>query len=765
MHNRVVNLSVKLLDGTNLPKTMIISAWPKTDERDPVVITPIPLPLPQCRPEVIGQCLPLTVNLDGNGKGNIRFEPGGSCRLGVVRTCLKLYPNQQQVYLLATPDKGSYFTGWGGDCIGNIGPIVAGRNGDGEPTVIGYNSGDTSSLGMDGPKTCTATFLQGPTLTIYNSGPALGYINSLIVDSGSAVTSLSPLDGVHCGTFSAGVCSFGFPPGSKVNLYSIAGDLSTFGEWNGPDCSGSSTFAQVLMDRDKTCRVSFVPIAGQSPPRFPFPVLPELIDITNTLRDRQGIHLGWPISEDNPSSTLSHFQLFKEGNNPYSNSVEMYTREDGGLCIDVAHFPSTVPYWYNTFWADDGKSNWKLRPDGQTLNGLRETNAIYTNWPSTSISPSNNAPLPPGRGPVAHWFSRCFDKYGQVEIDIPQLTSQVHDYFQQCNGHQFGWTDFLAGSQEWATISPIPGTDYVFGTLPNGMQIRSLPAWYPSELTGIVTSSFLAGDDAAHTHFDRPNEYWLGRTWGFSSPILSGISSSSDYPSNSPLPYFPLTGGRNCDGPFHARYELCNDWDLRVWPDPQYKAYSPLTGYHFDDPIPFDHPNHDNLEIENEQWLIPQGYRPDPGDRVMIIGRLAADCGEDFHGELHPTEVILSSYLQTGPLALGVDHEVNVNTGPESQTFQTLNLPAITSHWSQLPPGTQASINRLVVTGAWRGERLAFTINPPPRPTADAVLHWVHEDDNSRVASQGIHVDQFPQPVKNPNHLKIVLSLDPSANQ
>jgi hypothetical protein len=115
-----------------------------------------------------------------------------------------------------------------------------------------------------------------------------------------------------------------------------------------------------------------------------------------------------------------------------------------------------------------------------------------------------------------------------------------------------------------------------------------------------------------------------------------------------------------------------------------------------------------------EQWLIPQGYRPDPGDRVTIIGRLAADCGEDFHAEIHPMEVILSSYLQNGSLALGVEHEINVDIGPVSRYPQTFNLPAISNHISELPHGTQTAVSRLIVTGAWRGERLVFYIYPPP---------------------------------------------------
>ena len=42
---------------------------------------------------------------------------------------------------------------------------------------------------------------------------------------------------------------------------------------------------------------------------------------------------------------------------------------------------------------------------------------------------------------------------------------------------------------------------------------------------------------------------------------------------------------------------------------------------------------------EIEQWQIPLGYRPDPGDRATLIGRLIQDLGhEDDHYELHPLE-------------------------------------------------------------------------------------------------------------------------------
>jgi hypothetical protein len=59
----------------------------------------------------------LTVNIAGTGAGKITSTPEGlSCD---VKTCKGTFPSGTKVTLKPTPDNGSFFVGWGGECTGD----------------------------------------------------------------------------------------------------------------------------------------------------------------------------------------------------------------------------------------------------------------------------------------------------------------------------------------------------------------------------------------------------------------------------------------------------------------------------------------------------------------------------------------------------------------------------------------------------------------------------------------------------------------------
>jgi hypothetical protein len=213
--------------------------------------------------------------------------------------------------------------------------------------------------------------------------------------------------------------------------------------------------------------------------------------------------------------------------------------------------------------------------------------------------------------------------------------------------------------------------------------------WLSSTLEGVVTNSFLSGSDYAGSHNEAPAGYWLGDagpgTWA------------------------------NC-GLLEARHSLCNDWVVNVRPDPPYRfllardrdreAGSEQETGNFSDELG------GNLEGEVEQWLIPTGFRPEPGDRIQMVGRWVVDCGHaDWHTELHPIEAFVSAHLVHG-----------------------------------------ATLATLVVTGDWAGGALELKLWPPTRPAADRHLAW------KRVAvpvSRGVTITEVLEPPDAPNHVVV----------
>jgi hypothetical protein len=163
----------------------------------------------------------LTVTKAGSGLGTVISSPAG---VDCGATCSFSFPVGTMVTLTATPDAGSTFTGWGGDCTGT-GPCVA---------------------TMDQDRAVTATFDVGPpTLTVTKAG------------SGSGTVTSSPT-GIDCGA----TCSASFPSGTAVTLTATPDAGSTFTGWGG-DCTGTGPCV-VTMDQDRAVTATF-DIAPTSP--------------------------------------------------------------------------------------------------------------------------------------------------------------------------------------------------------------------------------------------------------------------------------------------------------------------------------------------------------------------------------------------------------------------------------------------------------------------------------------------------------------------
>lgn len=227
---------------------------------------------------------------------------------------------------------------------------------------------------------------------------------------------------------------------------------------------------------------------------------------------------------------------------------------------------------------------------------------------------------------------------------------------------------------------------------------RRIP-WISSFLSGLVTNSFLSGSDYGGSHRAPARNYWLG-----------GPPPKFAYREN----WFPDDAGALTE----ITNDLGNDWIVYVKPDPPYRFM--LVGDalklgaknrgNFDDEL------RGTIENEIEQWLVPVGFRPEPGDRIFMSGRWIIDCGhDDWHAELHPFESYVSTHRESREEALG---------------------------------GTEA-VSTVVVTGAWPGGVVEFDLWPPSRPSHEAALTWAHD---TPIATE-LLVEHELQPQENPNHL------------
>jgi len=122
--------------------------------------------------------------------------------------CSALIKQNTTIELVATPDSGAVFSGWGAEC--------------GQ-----YGTSSTCDLVISGPKSVSAGFGTPPppvtkfTLTVTKAGTGTGYVGGA--------------GGIDCGP----TCSATLQQGSTMSLLAVADNGSTFAGWSGV-CSGTA---------------------------------------------------------------------------------------------------------------------------------------------------------------------------------------------------------------------------------------------------------------------------------------------------------------------------------------------------------------------------------------------------------------------------------------------------------------------------------------------------------------------------------------------
>jgi YVTN family beta-propeller protein len=159
------------------------------------------------------QTFTLTVNKAGTGSGTLTSSPAG---IDCGADCTEDYVGGTNVTITATPDPGSTFDGWSGDCDVN------------------------GMVTMDAAKSCTATFSTSSqlfTLSVSKSGTGTGTVTS------------SPA-GIDCGID----CTEDYAINFQVTLTPTPDAASVFIGWSGNlDCSDGL----VLMHAAKSCIAIF----------------------------------------------------------------------------------------------------------------------------------------------------------------------------------------------------------------------------------------------------------------------------------------------------------------------------------------------------------------------------------------------------------------------------------------------------------------------------------------------------------------------------
>jgi PKD repeat protein len=159
---------------------------------------------------------PLTVSTAGAGAGSVGVSPGG---LSCTSSCQPSFDSGTVVTLTASPDPGSTFSGWTGDCSGT----------------------GTCQQTMSQAHSVTATFVRSNFgLVVSKQGTGTGLVTS------------SPA-GISCGT----TCQSTLTSGSTVTLSATPNPGSVFAGWSG-DCSGTGS-CQLTMSQARSVTATFAP--------------------------------------------------------------------------------------------------------------------------------------------------------------------------------------------------------------------------------------------------------------------------------------------------------------------------------------------------------------------------------------------------------------------------------------------------------------------------------------------------------------------------
>lgn len=464
--------------------------------------------------------------------------------------------------------------------------------------------------------------------------------------------------------------------------------------------------------------------------------------------DDNGVEVGLPATPDQTGPDLVHFQIFQEGD-PASqtvftrfpaNSLEMH--QDG--CIDIAVTPSRGPTWYPVDLAfdnnDPDKSEekrpfkrflarpWDPFKADVTFARLEDENRTPPLWGNNAAKGECGGAGTLWRAAAPRWIHLCpagqtppplwrADDLLGFPVGIPEGTGGMGDSGNLC-GHK------IKG------FSATDGCTDVFA--PEFMAANDSP-----EIQGIVTNSFLSGGDYSGDHNNRPNGAYPGRFWDLEIHNV---------------------GVPNCAFGETRNGDLCADWEINLLPDPHQRGVLANDESMFVTELEKEGDcfrNHMDkfrkgnwvsdlkgaLGVETEQWTLPVGYRPEPGDRALVRGHKIIDCGHpNWQTEIHPPELVISSYLQVGNYAptLGA----------------TWDRPPQTDSWQFLTRGAPATVTKVVLTPYWEGPETEFDIFPPARPNTTARMRFAGGPDLQNLSGAEI-VSETPLPVGNPNHLHV----------
>jgi hypothetical protein len=267
-------------------------------------------------------------------------------------------------------------------------------------------------------------------------------------------------------------------------------------------------------------------------------------------------------------------------------------------------------------------------------------------------------------------------------------------------------------------------------------------AWTSEVATGVITQGFQSGGDFATNHHTPWSDFYQGN-----------------------LRYNPSI--KDTDDCGHVTGDpFCTDWENYLWADAPSRHFASnfTSSNSFEDSCDgtceYKHTQYkSNVVSELEQWQVPVGYRPEPGDRATFVGRLIEDMGHsDDHQEFHPLEAVQSSFLQTGPLERCENYVLpNVTQCPPG-TVGMGNLPNISDGWNDYTHGKNAEVTKLVVTQEWQGNQLDFDVFPPAMPHASSRLHWTHEeayhpnDTSTHQPIDNVKITEYP------NHLHVTVT-------
>jgi hypothetical protein len=160
--------------------------------------------------------------------GTVTGGAGINCGTGGT-ACSETYGSSTAVTLTAAPDSLYSFAGWGGSCSGSTA---------------------STSVTVDGTKTCTATFIVTP-----------AYQLTMTTPTGGTVTG----GGISCGTSGTGTCSATYSTATTVALTASPDTSRTFTSWGG-SCSGTSASTTVTVDGVRTCTATFAAGLSTGPP-------------------------------------------------------------------------------------------------------------------------------------------------------------------------------------------------------------------------------------------------------------------------------------------------------------------------------------------------------------------------------------------------------------------------------------------------------------------------------------------------------------------